>query len=360
MTTSRERVQAAVVGAGEWAPQHVDAIRRTGMGEVAVLVGRDPVKVEIAASRLGIHRTVVSVEEVLEDPRVDVVHVCTPNDSHARLAHAAIAAGKHVVVEKPIAFSAKEARGMAEAARESLVHGMTAFTYRGFSTLRRARVLVHAGALGSVRMVGGHYLQDWLTRPSGNWRLDPTRGGPSVTVADIGVHWFDAVEYVSTQRVEQVVADLAINRPDAQRGEDTASVLLRFGNGATGALLLSQAFLGRTNAIRLDLAGDRGSLTWELGPAGAVLEAPGSGPHDANGGGEENAVDALTNLFVPFYRAVLRRQPPRPQEEVDYPTLWDGYRAAQFVDAVLASARSQTWASLDGKRSDGTRQDADP
>lgn len=358
MTTSRERVQAAVVGAGAWAPQHVEAIRRTGLGEVAVLVGRDPVKVEMAAARLGIDRTAVNVEQVLEDPEVEVVHICTPNDAHAPVAHAAIAAGKHVVVEKPLAISAREARGVAEAASASGVHGMTAFTYRGFSTLRRARARVQGGELGSVRMAAGHYLQDWLLRPSGNWRLDPTRGGPSVTVADIGVHWFDAVEYVSSQRVERVVADLAINRPDAHWGEDTASVLLRLENGATGALLLSQVFSGQTNTIRIDLAGERGSLTWELGAAGAVLQVPGSVSQDANGGREENAVDALTNLFVPFYGAVLRRQPPRPHE-VDYPTLWDGYRAAQFVDAVLASSRSQTWASLEEKASDGTKRDAD-
>ncbi len=338
--TSRDRVKVAVIGAGAWAPRHVEAIRRTGMGDVAALVGRDPVKVRVAASRLAVDRSSVDVREVLEDPTIEVIHICTPNDSNARLAHAAIAAGKHVVVEKPIALSAEEARGLAEAAASSRVHGMTAFTYRGFSTLRRFRTRVQEGELGDIRIAAGHFLQDWLTRPSGNWRLDPIQGGPSLTVADIGVHWFDAVEYASTQRVEQVVGDLATNRPDPQGGEDTACVLLRFANGATGTLLLSQAFSGQKNAMRIDLAGDRGSLTWELGP-------------------EEKAVDALTNLFVPYYRSVLRRQPPPPGERVDYPTLSDGHRAAQFVDAVLASSHTQTWASLERKVSDDTLRAAE-
>jgi predicted dehydrogenase len=333
--TSRDRVKVAVIGAGAWAPRHVEAIRRTGMGDVAALVGRDPVKVRVAASRLAVEQSSVNVREVLEDPTIEVIHICTPNESHARLAQAAIAAGKHVVVEKPIALSAEEARGLAEAAGSSRVHGMTAFTYRGFSTLRRFRVRVQEGELGDIRIAAGHFLQDWLTRPSGSWRLDPIQGGPSLTVADIGVHWFDAVEYASTQRVEQVVGDLAINRPDPQGGEDTACVLLRFANGATGTLLLSQAFSGQKNAMRIDLAGDRGSLTWELGP-------------------EEKAVDALTNLFIPYYRSVLRRQPPLPDEGMDYPTLSDGHRAAQFVDAVLASSQTQTWASLERKVSDDT------
>lgn len=333
--TGRDRIQAAVIGAGAWAQQHVEAIRRTGIGEVSVLVGRDPEKVMDAANRLAIAHASVDVREVFEDPKVEVVHISTPNASHAPLAHAAMAAGKHVVVEKPIAVSAEEARGMAEAAASWRVHGMSVFTYRGSSTLRRTRVRIHEGELGRIRVVGGHYLQDWLTRPSKNWRLDPLQGGPSLTVADLGVHLFDAVEFVATQRVEQVVADLAIIRPDAKWGEDTASVLLRFGNGATGTLLVSQAFSGQTNAMRIDLAGDRSSLTWELGP-------------------EESAVDALTNLFVPYYRAVLQRRPPLPHEEVGYPTLWDGYRAAQFVDAVLASSETQTWASLEVKPSDVT------
>ena len=337
--TSRDRVQAAVIGAGMWAPLHVEAIRRTSMGDVAVLVGRDLGKVKTAAARLAVQRACVNVEEVFDDPSIDVIHICTPNASHAHLAQAAMAAGKHVVVEKPIALSAEEARGLAEAAASLRLHGMTAFTYRGFSTLQRLRLRIHEGELGAIRIVAGHFLQDWLTKPSTNWRLDPIQGGASVTVADIGVHWFDAVEYVSSQRVEQVVANVAINRPDAQWGEDTASVLLHFGNGATGTLLLSQAFPGQTNAMRIDLAGELGSLTWEPGP--------------------QSAVDALTNLFVPYYRAVLRREAPLRNEGVAYPTLWDGHRAAQFVDAVLASSQTQTWASLERKVSDETRRGAE-
>lgn len=331
--TGRHPVQAAVIGAGAWAPLHVEAIRRTGMGEVAVLVGRDPVKVSIVAARLAVARSSVNVGEVLEDPTIDVIHICTPNNTHASLAHAAIAAGKHVVVEKPVAVSATEARGMALAAGSARVHGMTAFTYRGSPTLNRACDRIREGELGTIRIVAGYYLQDWLARPSTNWRLDPIQGGPSLSVADIGVHWFDAVEYASAQRVEQVVADLAINRPDAKWGEDTAGVLLRFGNGALGTLTLSQAVSGHTNAIRIDLAGDRRSLTWELGP-------------------EANAVEALTNLFVAFYRAVSKRRTLLPNEEADYPTLWDGFRAAQFVEAVLRSSRTRTWTSLEGNASD--------
>ncbi len=208
----RDKVQAAVIGAGAWAPLHVEAIRRTGIGEVAVLVGRDPARVRVAAARLAVERASVNAKDVLEDPMIDVIHICTPNDSHAPLAHAAIAAGKHVVVEKPIALSAGEARGLAEAAGAARVHGMTAFTYRGSSTLRRFRKRVQAGELGEIRIAAGHYLQDWLSRPSANWRLDPIQGGPSLTVADIGVHWFDAVEFASSQRLEQVVANLAITR----------------------------------------------------------------------------------------------------------------------------------------------------
>jgi predicted dehydrogenase len=249
------------------------------------------------------------------------------------------------VVEKPIALSGSEALELAAAASRARVHGMTAFTYRGFTSLRRARTLIHEVSVGGVQMVAGHFLQDWLTRPSANWRLDPAKGGPSLTVADIGVHWFDAVEYVSAHRVVQVIASLAMNRPQARWGEDTAAVLLKFENDALGTVLLSQAFSGKSNEIRIEVAGALSSLTWELGPDGAELRGESVAPQDV--ACAEDAVDALANLFAPFYRAVLLREPPLVRGDLDYPTLWDGYRAAQFVDAVLESSRTHAWASVD-------------
>lgn len=379
-------LRAAVIGTGFVGPHHVDAIRRGGYAEVVAIAGTDAARSEARARQLGVDRGTSDVDSLLRDPEIDVVHVCTPNSSHFSLATAALEAGKHVIVEKPLALSAEEAGGLVSLAGRTRRHAGVAFTYRGYPMVRRARELVSAGALGEVRLIHGRYLQDWLLEATDyNWRLEPGPGGLSRAVADIGSHWFDTAEHVSGLRAESVMADLATFIPTRQRprtpgatfsgadgdadpvavdSEDAAGFLIRFGGGARASCLVSQVSAGHKNDFRLELGGSRRSLAWRQ-------EEPNDlwiGTRDATGnsilpreprsetvpgvpalppGHPEGWAEALRDLFRPFYAAIRAGAPPPTEmQPAPYPTFSDGARAVRFVEAVLTSARESRWADI--------------
>ena len=393
-------LRVAVIGTGFVGPFHVDAVRRGGYGEVTLIAGSDAGRAAERARALGVHRSTANVADVFGDPAIDVVHVCTPNVSHVDLTERALAAGKHVVVEKPVAMDLDGAHRSLRAARASGRHAMVAFTYRGYPMVRRARAIVAAGAgeLGALRLARGQYIQDWLSDPGAyNWRVDPAIGGTSRAVADIGSHWFDTTEFVSGQRVEAVFADLAtfipIRRRSAGSGalafggssadgeevaiasEDAATILVRMIGGARGACVLSQVSTGWKNAFEVALDGERASLVWAQedperlwvrtkdaartmqraagDTAGADAAGTGAVPGVPSlpAGHPEGYAEAFRDLFRPFYRAIVEGDPPRyaasdPGDEAPYPTLGDGLRAVAFVDAALRSSREGRWVDL--------------
>lgn len=383
MTVTR-RVRSAVIGAGFIGPQHVDAIRRTGYAEVAALVDITPERSRASAVALGVESELETVEQVLADPGIDVVHVCTPNATHVPLATRVLGAGKHVVVEKPLADRASEAETVATLARERARHGMVTFTYRGYPMVQRARAMVAAGEVGTLRLAHGSYLQDWLSEPTDyNWRLEPEHAGRSRAVADIGMHWFDTTEFLSGLTVDAVFAEVATLVPERIRPtaaaatfgsgvgegecvpittEDVATVLVRFAGGARGTLTVSQVSPGHKNDLEIEVAGSSASLRWRQesperlwvgtrseertlvrGPRPQEAGIPDLPPGHPEGWGE-----ALRDLFRPYYRAVALGIPPRDLPAGTYPTLDDGHRAVTFVEAVLASHASGRWEPLTG------------
>jgi predicted dehydrogenase len=384
------------VGTGFVGPFHVDAVRRGGYADVVAIAGSDPDRTAARAASLGVERATASVDELLRDESIDVIHVCTPNRTHVQIATAAIEAGKHVVVEKPVALELGEARTLARLARERGRHAAVAYTYRGYPMIRRARRLVRDGALGAVRLIHGGYIQDWLAGPEDyNWRLEPEVSGASRAVADIGTHWFDTAEHVSGLRVEAVFADLATFIPVRRRpaggsvafaradgsgemvevrSEDAATILVRFEGGARGACVISQVSPGRKNAFSLELAGADRTLDWnqedpehlwlrDRAESRLLTRAAGAAGDDAGGPAEsgsgstpwpgvpslpaghpEGWAEALRDVLRPFYAAIAAGQPPPgPGADAAYPTLDDGARGLAFIDAVLASAGSERW-----------------
>ena len=223
---------------------------------------------------------------MLEDESVDVVHLTTPNDLHYAQAKRALAAGKHVVCEKPLAMTSEQSEELVDLAeRSGLVH-CTNFNIRFYPIVQEARERVRAGELGDVWNVHGGYLQDWLATPEDwNWRLEPARGGDLRAVGDIGSHWMDLAQFVTGSRIVEVFADLAttipvrrrpvgevetfasaadVERVDAPMStEDIAHILVRFESGARGSCVLSQVSFGRKNAIRVEVDGSRGTLAWD-------------------------------------------------------------------------------------------------
>ncbi|MFG6402882.1 Gfo/Idh/MocA family protein [Microbacterium sp. P04] len=255
--------------------------------EMAVLVGRDLDRTNEAADRWGWGETSTDWREVISRSDIDVVDVVTPGDSHAEIAIAALEAGKHVLCEKPLANTVAEAEAMTDAADRAAARGvrsMVGFTYRRVPAATFARDLVAAGRIGEVRQVRAEYLQDWLSDADAplTWRLQKDRAG-SGALGDIGAHAVDMTEYITGQRVERVsgiLETIVSERPllgeasglsgsaSAERGAVTVDDLALFtGRLTSGALASFEATrfrLGRKNALRIEISGSTGAISFDL------------------------------------------------------------------------------------------------
>jgi predicted dehydrogenase len=383
--SGHDRLRTAIVGAGFIGPHHIDAVQRGGYADVAVLVDRDPDRGPVTARSLGVPHAVTDIDAVLGDSSIDVVHICTPNHTHVDLARAAMEAGKHVVVEKPVATNRAGASALLEVARRTRRHAAVALTYRGYPMVRRARELVRSGRLGRLRLVHGGYLQDWLSDAGDyNWRLDSAAGGVSRAFADIGTHWFDTVEFVAGARVTSVMADLATLIPVRHRPvrsavafsaasgaseavtidtEDAATVLIRFEDGARGAVVVSQVSPGHKNDLTVQLSGADRSLGWAqesperlwLGAreeSVVLARAPSDdgspvGVPSLPAGHPEGWAEALRDLLRPFYAAIAAGGIPPDGPDAPYPTLADGARGVALIEAVVESSRHGRWVDVE-------------
>jgi predicted dehydrogenase len=255
--------------------------------ELAVLVGRDGARAAAAAARLGWQESATDWREVIERDDIDLIDICSPGDSHAEIAIAALAAGRHVLCEKPLANTVAEAVSMAEAAESALAAGifaMVGFSYRRVPAITFARDLVRSGRIGTVRRVQANYLQDWLVDENApmTWRLDKALAG-SGSLGDIGAHAVDAVQFITGQSVDAVSGTLATfvsERPllgesiglggtaSSERGhvtvDDSALLTARLSGGALASFEATRFATGRKNAFRLELSGSTGAVSFDL------------------------------------------------------------------------------------------------
>ena len=338
-------VRVGIAGTGRIVPAHIEAIRHVG-GEVVAIASSDLRRASDVAARHRVARG-CSVAEIVSDREIDVVHVAGRNVDHVPIAVAAAEAGKHVVVEKPLAFTADESALIESKVAAAGLRGMTCFTYLGHGAVVAARDLVAAGEVGPVVLVRGHYLQDWLALESDtDWRCDPDMNGPSRALADIGTHWFALLEYITGHRVVAVQAEMeaAVRRAmsGGSGGDDVALVSLRLDSGAIASCVVSQLSHGHNNDILVEVTGRSGSVSWSSELPAELVTAARSGADRVRG---VRAVDGdrppLAALLENFYAAVTGEASPGW-----YPTLSLGVRAAMFVDAALQSASSGEWVPL--------------
>ncbi|MBI5159956.1 MAG: Gfo/Idh/MocA family oxidoreductase [Micrococcales bacterium] len=347
-----EPLRAGILGGGFMGDVHGRAIR-AARSVVAGLASSTPESTAVAASRIGAERA-LTPDELLADPSIEVVHVCTPNATHAEYAARALAAGKHVVCEKPIGTTLAEAERMAEAARASGLVTAVPFVNRFHPLTREARDRL-AEDPGAVTTVLGSYLQDWLLEQGDDdWRVDATTGGPSRAFGDIGSHLVDLLEFTTGERIVSLRA--VTGRLHATRAgravatEDTVAAVITLSGGGIGTLTVSQVAPGRKNALALEIAKPTASYRFEQEDPEVLwvgrrrgselllrdpdqLHADGRRLSIVPAGhalGYQNAFDA----FVADAYAVIRGE-QRP----GLPTFEDGLRAARVTDAVLASAR---------------------
>lgn len=377
-------VGAAVIGTGFIGTVHVEALRRIGV-QVRGVLGSTPERGALRAEALGVPRAYGSLDELLADPTVQVVHVTSPNDLHVSQATAILTAGRHVVCEKPLAMTAAGSAELVELAAVSGLINATNFNIRYYPLNQQARETVADGTLGEVRLVTGRYFQDWLTLESDwNWRLQPDRGGALRAVGDIGSHWLDLMTYVTGRRIMAVMADLTTfmairheptgpletyatgrSTDTVSRAivtEDTASILLRFEGGARGAVSISQISPGRKNSLQYEIDGSKAALAWDseqpdqawighrdrpneilirnpalMGPAGRAASA-------LPGGHVEGFFDTFCAHFRAVYADVVAGA---PSFSPGYPTFADGHDEMLVGEAIAQSAREGRWVEVD-------------
>jgi predicted dehydrogenase len=324
-----DTVRTGLVGGGFMGRVHAAAARRAG-AQLTAVASSSRGRAEAVARELGVARVEDDAAGVFAASDVDVVHICTPNATHAPLAAAALAAGKHVVCEKPLATTVADARALARAAKDAGVVAAVPFVYRYHPMVREARARVASGRIGTLLTLDGSYLQDWMLRQNDDdWRADAATGGPSRAFADIGSHLCDLVEFV-------------------------AALLVETDSGALGTLLVSQMAPGRKNALVIELHGSRRSLRfdqerpeelWIGARKGSrlMLRDPATADPDAArlqrvpAGHPMGYQDAFDGFVADVYSAIAGQAPD------GLPTFADGLRAAVLTDAVLEAAHSQSW-----------------
>lgn len=382
--TSFNDIGAAVIGSGFIGTVHIEALRRLGVN-VRGLLGSSPERGQQAARRIGVPRAYPSLDVLLEDPDVSVVHVTSPNHLHHPQVKAILAAGRHVICEKPLAVSSQESAELLRLAAASDLVTAVNFNIRFYPLNQHAYQMVREGGLGEVRLVTGHYFQDWLLLDTDwNWRLEPDRGGHLRAVGDIGSHWIDLVSFITGRRVTAVMAELATfvkvrRQPTGpvetfstersadtvereMRTEDAALIMLRLDNGGLGSVAVSQVSAGRKNSLIWEVDGATAAAAWDsetpdhlwlghrdrpneiLQRNPALMNAAGVAASSLPGGHVEGFGDTFHALFREVYRAVLAGRPPKRPV---YATFEDGHHEMLVGDAIVRSAREGRWVDVE-------------
>ena len=380
MENSMKPIKTAIIGTGFMGRVHLETVRRLQFVEAAAIAGRNTEAARRMASGFSI-ATVADYRDVLRDPTIDAVHICTPNALHFSMAKDALRAGKHVLCEKPLATTVEEGEELVSLAAKKGLRNCVCHNLRYYPMVQQMRRMREDGDLGEIFIVQGTYFQDWLLYDTDwSWRVDTEAGGPSRCMADIGSHWFDMAEHITGLRVTSLCADLQIvyrtrkqpkhsvetfsNKvlgPDdyletSVHTEDLGSAIFRMGERTRGIVAASQVSSGRKNRLSIEICGSRASVAWNqespdelwVGHRNtgneifikdpALLKSEARSYADLPGGHSEGYDDTFKQVFRRFYASM--RNPDGAQE---YPQFVDGLRQLRILNAVLASNRERAW-----------------
>jgi predicted dehydrogenase len=372
------KLRMGMIGGGEGSligPVHRMAARLDGLAElvsgafssdaeVSKLTGR---KEGIPDSRVyPTWQEMISRESALPDSiRPHFISIATPNHLHYGPAMMAMEAGFHIICDKPLCISAAEAEDLKKTVERTGRLFCLTHNYTGYPMVKRAREMVSAGELGTIRKVIVEYLQGWLTTPvekSGNrqalWRSDPVRAGIAGTMADIGTHAFNLAEYITGQDVTSLSATLRSVVP-GRILDDDGTVSLFFRSGMNGTLMASQIATGEENNLIIRIYGEKGGLRWsqmepntltilwpdapvQLARAGTTY--PGMGNAAAMhtripSGHPEGFIEAFANIYRNFLMHLSAVNEGRDHNGMlDYPSICEGVRGMKFLEAVVSSS----------------------
>jgi predicted dehydrogenase len=376
-------IGAAVIGTGFIGGVHIGALRRLGI-DVVGLLGSSPARGSERGAALGVAKSYDTLDQLLADPKVHVVHVTSPNKAHYQQVKQILAAGRHVVCEKPLAMTSAQSAEMLALAKSTGLVAAVCYEVRYYPLNHQARGMVVNGELGDIRLITGYFHQDWLARPTDwNWRLEPEEGGELRSVGDIGTHWLDLTSFITGLRATEVMAELStfiterekpigpvetFAKTSGQKTErrnimtdDVSTILLRYPNGARGVMSTSQVSFGKKCALHWDITGSEASAMWHmenpeqlwigrrdqpnqiLQRDPGLMNPMGGSVASLPGGHAEGFADAFFAFFRQVYADVAKGG---GQKDPTYATFDDGHYEMQFCDAVLKSAKSGTWTKL--------------
>ena len=377
-------IKTAIFGTGFMGRVHLEGVRRVENVEPVAMVGRNEEAARRLGSAYGISKIATDYREILRDPSIDAVHICTPNTQHYSMAKDALAAGKHVLCEKPLTTTVAEAQELASLAAQKGLRNCVCHNLRYYPQVQQMRRLREAGELGDILVVQGTYSQDWLLYDTDwNWRVDSKAGGASRCMADIGSHFFDMAEHVTGLKVASLCADLQTFHPTRKQPkksvetfankimgpedyvetpidtEDFGAVVFRMGEGRTrGSMTASQVSAGRKNGLRIEVYGTKAAAAWNqerpdelwVGHRDkgneifvkdpSLLRPEARGYADLPGGHSEGYDDTFKQVFRRFYNSI------REGAGAEYPQFTDGLRQMVILNSVLESNKKRSWVDV--------------
>jgi predicted dehydrogenase len=377
-------IKTAIIGTGFMGRVHLEAVRRVEYVEAVAISGRNAEAAQKLASGFSIPKVVSDYREIMRDPAIDAVHICTPNAQHFPMAKEALQAGKHVLCEKPLATSVEEGEELIALAQRQGLRNCVCHNLRYYPMVQQMRRMRESGDLGDILAAHGTYFQDWLLFDTDwNWRVDAAAGGASRCMADIGSHWFDMAEHITGLRVTSLCADLQtfhrtrkqpkhsvetftnklLGREDyietPVETEDFGSAIFRMGDRTRGSVTASQISAGRKNRLNIEISGTKAAVGWnqerpdelwvgrrnepnEIFIKDPSLLKPAARSYaDLPGGHSEGYDDTFKQVFRRFYASI-----GASGSAVEYPQFGDGVRQLKILRAELDSNRTRTWIDL--------------
>ena len=379
-----KKLKTAIIGTGFMGKVHAENVRRLGNVEIAAVAASSDEKARQFGDSIGVDRATGDYRTLLKDPDINAVHVLTPNALHYSMCKAALAAGKHVLCEKPFTMTSAEAKELVKLAAKAKLANCIQHNLRYYPVVQQIRRMIEAGDLGEILIAQGTYSQDWLLYDTDwNWRVDSKANGALRAMGDIGSHWMDMVQHLTGQKITALCADLATFHKTRKRPkgsietfagktlkpedyqpvkidtEDFGAVLLHLGKRARGVFTVSQMSAGRKNMFTFDIYGTKAGVSWNqerpdelwIGQRntlnGIIVKDPSllypkaAAYADLPGGHSEGYDDTHKQVFKHFYAKVADASAP-----VDYPTFEDGLNGMLLLEKVLASSKKNGWVTV--------------
>jgi len=314
-----------------------------------------------------------------ESARSDGIHVVaivTPNHLHVPIAKIFAEKGMHIICDKPLALSTKEAIELKNIVENNKIIFALTHNYTGYPMVRHARSLIQKNDLGSIRVVQAEYPQDWLTTKAedsglkqAEWRTDPKRSGDGGCIGDIGTHAFNLIRFITGLEVDELSADIH-TFVKGRLLDDNAQIMLRFKGGAKGAIWSSQVAVGNENNLKIRVFGENGGLEWrqedpnylyytKFGhPTHKITRGSGSASEEANEvtrippGHPEGYLEGFANIYSDVYKRLFAQTNNQDYDQSNdcYPTIYDGVEGMRFIETVLESNNNNSkWVEFNFK-----------